>query len=62
MRLVLALPFEHGLDLAFQEVIVLLQVVVLGKDGRFHLAEVVLVGGDGRKCGAMVPTGVRVAA
>lgn len=62
MGLILALPFEHGLDLAFQEIIVLLQVVVLGKDGHFHLAEVVLMGSNGSKCGAVIPSGVRVAA
>lgn len=47
MKLVLAFALEHGLDLAFQEVIVLFQVVVLRKDGHFHLAEVVLVDSDG---------------
>lgn len=47
MRFVLALPFEHGLDLAFQEVIVFFQVAVLGKDGYLHLAEAVLVSSDG---------------
>jgi hypothetical protein len=47
MGLVLTFAFEHGLDLAFQEVIVLLQVVVLGKDGHLHLAEVVLMDSDG---------------
>jgi hypothetical protein len=62
MGLVLAFTLEHGLDLTLQEVVVLLQVVVLGKDGHLHLAEVVLVCSDIGESGAVIAAGVGVAA